>query len=98
MTGKKTLPPSKDAITASTPIACRACPLAKPLWSRLAGAALPGGRMKCISLEGICKRVTALVLVLCACCLLGCGGEIDPAGAVRAENASSAWVIGRRGY
>lgn len=57
MTGKKTLPPNKTALTASTPIPCRACPLAKPLWSRLKGQELPGGRMKCISLEGLCGKV-----------------------------------------
>ena len=57
MTGKKTIPPDKAAIVASTPIACRCCPLAKPLWSRLRGEMLPGGRMKCISLEGLCGKV-----------------------------------------
>lgn len=57
MTGKKTIPPCRITITASTPIACRACPLAKPLWSRLKGQELPGGRMKCISLDGLCGKV-----------------------------------------
>jgi hypothetical protein len=34
---------------------------------------------------------------MCACMLLGCGGEIDPAGAVRVDGASGTWTIGRRG-
>ena len=56
MTGKKTIPSDKAAIVASTPIACRCCDLARPLWSPLRGEKLPGGRMKCVSLEGPCGK------------------------------------------
>ncbi len=44
-------------------------------------------------------KLPILTAALCLLALLlGCGGEIDPIGTVRAESASDTWIIERKGF
>lgn len=51
----------KPSYRPDTPILCRVCPVCKPLWHRIKGTPLPGGRCKCISLSGICEAIKKIL-------------------------------------